>query len=255
MIYYKEIKKQNSSEWIVMLHGICANSAMWTNQIFPLKKRYNLLLIDLPAHGNSDNNLDEKNITSLGQIAGMIIDIMDSLNIQKAHFAGISIGTMVIGKIYQLYPERINSIVMSGAVMGFGLAKEILINIFGQTAKLCNARTMVKLWMDFILDKNEKTIRELFIEQSKLISKPDTRRWIQMVVKEHKLLTQLDYSKVNILFIMGEKDWLFLSPVKKMKDKFQNIKLSIIKDAGHICNAQEPENFNKLMLDFLILSF
>lgn len=251
MIHYKKIENPNSNEWIAMLHGICANSAMWTKQIFPLKSKYNLLLIDLPAHGNSDSDLSGRNITSIGQIAQMIIDILDELKIEKAHFAGISIGTMIAGKIYQMFPERVSSIVMSGAVAGFGVCREILVNLFGQTAKLCNARTMVRLWMDFILDKNEKTIRELFIEQSKLISKPDTRAWIQMVVKDHKLLTQLDYSNVNILFIMGEKDWLFLSPVKKIKEKFSNIKLSIIKDAGHICNAQEPENFNKIMLDFL----
>lgn len=251
MLYYKEIKNPNSSEWIVMLHGICANSAMWTKQIFTMREKYNLLLIDLPAHGNSDGNLKEKDINSFAQIVDMIMKVLDDLNIQQAHFAGISLGTMIIGKIYQMYPNRVKSLVMTGAVVGFGMWREIAINIFGHTAKFCTARTMVRLWMDFILDKNEISIREMFIEQSKLISQPDTKVWIGMTVKEHKLLSELDYANVNILFIMGEKDWIFLNPVKKLKEKFQNAKLSIIKNAGHICNSQEPECFNKEMLSFL----
>ena len=251
MLYYKEVRNKNSNEWIVMLHGICANSAMWTQQIFSFNKKYNLLLIDLPSHGQAEKDLKKHNVNSMSQIARMIIDVLNKLEIEKAHFAGISIGTMVVGKVYQLYPERVSSIVMTGAVASFGFIREIGVNVFGKTAKLCNARTMVRLWMDFILDKNEKNIRELFIEQSKLISKPDTKEWIEMVVREHKLLTQIDYSNVNILFIMGEKDWIFLTPVKKLKNKFKNIKLSIIENAGHICNAQKSEKFNKIMLDFL----
>jgi pimeloyl-ACP methyl ester carboxylesterase len=50
---------------------------------------------------------------------------------------------------------------------------------------------------------------------------------------------------------MGDHDKLFLSPVKKIKERFNNIKLEIIKNAGHVCNAHKPEEFNEISLDFL----
>ena len=53
---------------------------------------------------------------------------------------------------------------------------------------------------------------------------------------------------------MGEKDKLFLTPVKKLKEKFDNINLSVIQNGGHICNAQKYEEFNKISLDFLALA-
>lgn len=252
MMYYKEIRNKNSDEWVVLLHGLCGNSAMWSSQILSFNKKYNLLLIDLPSHGNSENVITEYNIKSMDEIATLIINILNELKIEKAHFAGVSIGTLVIGKIYQLYPERISSIVMCGAVACFGMLQNLGMNIFGTTSKVFNARTMAKLWINFVLDKKErKNIKDLFIKQSKLISRPDTRRWIEIIVKEHKLLFNLDYSNVNILFIMGDHDKLFLSPVKKIKERFNNIKLEIIKNAGHVCNAHKPEEFNEISLDFL----
>lgn len=252
MMYYKKIENKNTNEWIVLLHGLCGNSAMWASQILSFNKKYNVLLIDLPSHGNSENVITKCNITSMDEIAKLIIDILDESNIPKAHFAGISLGTLVVGKIYQLYPERISSIVMCGAVACFGILQHIGMNIFGTTSKLFDAKTMAKLWINVILDKKErKKIKNLFIQQSKLISRPDTRRWIDIIVKEHKLLFNLDYSKINILFIMGDHDKLFLNPVKKLKDKFQNIKLEVIKNAGHVCNAHKPEEFNEISLNFL----
>ena len=102
MMHYREIKNENSNEWVVFLHGLCGNSAMWNKQIFAFKKKYNLLLIDLPSHGGSENVITEYNIKSLADMATIIINILDGLHIEKAHFAGVSIGTLIVGKIYQL---------------------------------------------------------------------------------------------------------------------------------------------------------
>lgn len=252
MLYYRKIENPNTKEWVVFLHGLCANSAMWTKQIFSYKQKYNLLLIDLPSHGNSTNAITERNMKDLKDVSDSVMEVLDELNISKAHFAGVSIGTLVVGKIYQLYPQRVQSIVLCGAVASFGKIHEFLIGVLKTTAKFLNPRVMAAIWVDCILDTTERAnIRDLFIEQSKHISKADTRSWIEMCVREHNLLYKLDYDNINILFIMGERDKLFLTPIKKLKDKFNNIKLSIIKDSGHIANSHKPEEFNEISLNFL----
>lgn len=252
MMYYREIKNENSNEWVVFLHGLCGNSAMWNKQIFAFKKKYNLLLIDLPSHGGSENVITEYNIKSLADMATIIVNILDSLHIEKAHFAGVSIGTLIVGKIYQMYPEKVQSVVMCGAVAIFGMFQETVMNIFGTTSKIFSARAMAQLWINYVLNKDErKTLKSLFIEQSKKIPRLDTKRWIQIIIKEHKLLFQLDYTNMNVLFVMGDEDKVFLTPIKKLKEKFSNIKLTILEDAGHLCNAHRPDNFNEISLNFL----
>ena len=252
MIYHNEIRNKNSNEWVIFLHGLCGNSAMWNSQVFAFKEKYNLCFIDLPSHGRSENAIVECRINSLEDIATAIIRILDGLNIKKAHFAGVSLGTLVIGKIYELYPERVSSVVMCGAVATFGMIQDFVMNIFGLTSKLCSARTLAQIWINYVLNKDErKNLKSLFIEQSKKISRPDTKKWIQMIIKEHKCLFNLDYSNLNILFVMGDGDKLFLTPVRKIKEKFNNIKLEILPNSGHLCNAHKPDNFNEISLNFL----
>ena len=81
MMYYRKLENKQSDEWIVLLHGLCGNTAMWAQQIFTFNKHYNILLLDLPGHGNSTNAVIENNIKDMSDVARVIIDIMDENNI------------------------------------------------------------------------------------------------------------------------------------------------------------------------------
>ena len=63
------------------------------------------------------------------------------------------------------------------------------------------------------------------------------------------------FEKVDppIQLIWGEKDpWEPLSEAKAWKNKFKNIKrLDVIKDAGHCPHDEDPEETNKLILEFI----
>jgi 3-oxoadipate enol-lactonase len=57
---------------------------------------------------------------------------------------------------------------------------------------------------------------------------------------------------VPALVICGSDDTL--TPVAKAQYLHENIKgsqLSIIQKAGHISNMEQPEEFNKIIIDFL----
>ena len=252
MMYYRKLENKQSDEWIVLLHGLCGNTAMWAQQIFTFNKHYNILLLDLPGHGNSTNAVIENNIKDMSDVARVIIDIMDENNIKKAHFAGVSLGTIVAAKISILYPERVSSIILCGAVIG----TTILDTIKSETLKLCSKimkpLTVAQLWVDFFLDKGErKYSRSLFVEGSKKLTKHDLITWIRMAAQEGKILLDVDYKNTNIYFIMGENDHVFLKEVQKLKEKIKTFKLTVIEDCGHVCNMQKPEIYNDLLLNYI----
>lgn len=254
MIYYKKIENKQSNEWIVFIHGICGNSAMWSQQIFTFKKYYNILLLDLPGHGNSafGNGLMENNINNLGDVARLIIEIMDENNIEKAHFAGVSLGTLIGAKISLLYPERVHSLIFSGAVIGTTMLDFIKSEILKFTSKLVNPVTAAKLFVDFFLDKCERDkTKSFFIEGSKKLTKYDLINWIRMCCEELKILLDVDYKNLNIYILMGEKDHLFLKEVLKLKKKTENLNLTVIEGCGHACNMHKPEIYNDLVLNYL----
>ena len=97
----------------MFIHGIGGNTNTWKNQIKDLGKDNNLLLIDLPWHGNS---CVEQRIT-ISMLNEHIKDILDKEGICKASFAGISLGSLVVSQFAIAHPEYIDQLIFIGSVI------------------------------------------------------------------------------------------------------------------------------------------
>ena len=50
---------------------------------------------------------------------------------------------------------------------------------------------------------------------------------------------------------MGNKDYMFLSSIKKIVKTQPNAILEIFKNCGHVVNIENPEKFNSTSIKFL----
>ena len=53
------------------------------------------------------------------------------------------------------------------------------------------------------------------------------------------------------LIIVGDQDQPFLAPCEYMAKKIPGARLEVIRGAGHSSNLDQPEAFNRVLLDFL----
>ena len=120
MIHYtKFISKNKNAEWITFVHGAGGSSTIWYKQIKYFSKKYNLLLLDLRGHGKSKSipiNPFKKKYT-FNSITNDILEVIDAEKINKTHFVGISLGTILIRNFAEKYPERVKTLIMGGAIM------------------------------------------------------------------------------------------------------------------------------------------
>ena len=73
------------------------------------------------------------------------------------------------------------------------------------------------------------------------------------------MLAQSDASVIDLLpnidvptlIIVGDKDEPFIPPSNYMAKKIPGAKLEVIKDAGHASNRDQPEAFNRVLVEFL----
>jgi pimeloyl-ACP methyl ester carboxylesterase len=49
--------------------------------------------------------------------------------IEKTHMVGISLGTIIIREIAELFPHKVDKLVMGGAILNFNLRGKILMKI------------------------------------------------------------------------------------------------------------------------------
>ena len=85
-------------QWVTFVHGAGGSSSIWFKQIRDFQKQYNVLLLDLRGHGSSKPTLKSafKQKYTFSALAEDIREVLDFLKIEKSHFVGISLGTILI---------------------------------------------------------------------------------------------------------------------------------------------------------------
>ena len=85
---------ERSNEWIVALHGIQSNKALFDGLFGQnFADHYSLLAIDFPGFGDSDKPGDFS--YEVVDQAGVVRQILDKLRVERMHLVGHSLGGMV----------------------------------------------------------------------------------------------------------------------------------------------------------------
>lgn len=94
---------------VVLVHGFTQTLAAW--QTIPvyddLKADHQLISVDLRGHGDSPKPHDPHRYGRF--MAQDLIQVLDELGIEQAHFIGFSMGASVIGELLVSHPERVTT--------------------------------------------------------------------------------------------------------------------------------------------------
>lgn len=256
MLYYKEYKHKESNEWVVFVHGAGGSSSIWFNQIKAFNKYFNILLIDLRGHGKSKDLLQkyyEENY-SFENISQDIFDVLDHLNIEKAHFVGVSLGTIIIRTLGELAPERVKSAILCGAITRLNIRSRILVFIGHLFKRLVPYMWLYRFfaWIIMPRKRHEKS-RNLFIREAKKLYQKEFLKWFKLTNEVNPLLKYFKEKEIStpMLYVMGEEDYMFLPPVKQIVKKHSQSYLKVIADCGHVCNVEKPAEFNQASINFI----
>ncbi len=91
---------------VVLLHGFLENMDIWENFSAALAKDFQVLLIDLPGHGQSDLHSFESH--SMELMADIVNDVLEKLNIQKCVMIGHSMGGYVSLAFAENYQDKLS---------------------------------------------------------------------------------------------------------------------------------------------------
>lgn len=253
MLKFKHYVKSKDADWITFIHGAGGSSTIWHKQVKVLKDHFNLLLIDLRGHGMS-NNLSVKKNYSLDIVVDEVVEVMTHLNIKKSHFIGVSLGTIIITKISNHYPELIHKVIMSGAITSFS-TKTIFLLRLAQTIKSFTPNIILyRLFALIIMPKKDHKIsRQAFINEAKKIKSKAFKNWLKLLPEIKSTID--DISNLNLvcptLFISGIEDYLFINQIEDyVKDK-SNCILEKVNNSGHIVNIDQYQVFNNFAISFL----
>ncbi|MCW2119248.1 pimeloyl-ACP methyl ester carboxylesterase [Flavobacterium sp. 7A] len=254
---YTIYENKHSLLWVTFIHGAGGSSAIWYKQIRDFQREFNVLLIDLRGHGSSKTNAKTiaKFKYNFPDLANDILPVLDSLNIKKSHFIGISLGTILIRQLAEMYPERIHSMVMGGAILKMNFRSQILMKLGNLFKYVLPYLVLYRLFAFIIMPKkNHKKSRLLFINEAKKLYQKEFIKWFKLTAEINPLLKYFRQIELNIptLYVMGEEDYMFLPSVRiVVQSHAKTATLVVLPKTGHVVNVERPVVFNTVVLSYL----
>ncbi len=242
----------DDKDWAIFIHGLGGNSGIWYKQVEAYKSHFNLMFIDMYGHGNTRRGPRKY---SFEDMAGKVVEALDREGIESAHFVGISLGSIVIDAVSRIAPERIKSMVLGGAVMGYDLKSRFLLRSGALLKHLLPYMWLYRLFAWIMMPRrNHSTSRRVFIREAKKLGGKEFKKWFKLMetleafYASFPLRMALDIPK---LYISGEEDHLFLPFVIENYLRDQASSIHIIQRCGHVCNIEQHREFNRISLHYL----
>ncbi len=256
MINYTIYENKNSDQWVTFVHGAGGSSSIWFKQIRDFQKQFNVLLLDLRGHGASQplKSAFQKKYT-FKSIALDVLEVIDHLKIQKSHFVGISLGTILIRQLAEMQPNKVQSMILGGAILKMNFRSQILMRLGNMFKYILPYLVLYKFFAFVIMPKsNHKQSRLLFINEAKKLYQKEFLKWFKLTAEINPVLKWFRQVELNIptLYVMGEEDYMFLPSVKKVVEQhFKSSKLCVIADCGHVVNVENSSVFNQVVIEFI----
>jgi pimeloyl-ACP methyl ester carboxylesterase len=101
--------------------------------------------------------------------------------------------------------------------------------------------------------KKDLESRKLFIKEAVRLGEREFNKWLHMSSEIKNNLQEFIRKEASapVLYIMGERDHMFLPMVSNLVKKHINSHLEIIKNSGHVCNIDQPDVFNERSIQFI----
>ncbi|WP_295623927.1 3-oxoadipate enol-lactonase [uncultured Corynebacterium sp.] len=230
----------------ILLGSLGADRSMWSPQVEALSDRFRIITADLRGHGESPAPAGEY---AMGDLAGDVLALMDSLGVDRAHVVGLSLGGAVAQTLALEHPERLESLTLISTAPKFGesdawLDKADKVRAEGTEAL---AETVVANWFtDECFESNPELPRR-FADGIRATSDEGYAGCCHAIAGFDSR-DRLGDVAVDAWVIAGEQDTSTpLEVVASLHDSIPDAPLTTISPAKHLVNVEKPEPVNRLL--------
>jgi pimeloyl-ACP methyl ester carboxylesterase len=230
---------------IVLVHGSVVSRKMWLPQLRGLSDVYRVIAPDLPGHGGRS---DER--FTFAAASQVLADLIERETSGRALVVGASLGGYVAIDLAHRFPERVGALVLAGASRNFMGALGLYLRLVGGA--------MRRGWLTQTRERAEERTRRLFppsldeVAEAQITAGvfPDALgpAFAEMAGRDFQLLLA-DYPGPTLI-LNGERDAGPRASAPRFARGARQAEVATIPDAGHACNLDQPELFNRAVRAF-----
>jgi pimeloyl-ACP methyl ester carboxylesterase len=248
---YYEVRGRG--EPVVLIHGGQLDSRMWDDQFELFAKQFRVLRYDVRGYGGSPRG--DRPYSDAEDLAALL----DYVTMPKAHLVGLSLGGRIALDFALLRPQRVASLTLSGpGLAGFDTTfteedKRMFEIIMAARDEGPDKATELWLKNPYMAPAMEHA---RLVPRLRLLSRENAHNWLANPFLQRSPLPraakQLADVKAPTLLLIGGRDTnQSRDIVDSLAKGIAGAKKVDFPKAGHMLNMEEPEAFNRAVLDFL----
>jgi HOMODA hydrolase len=246
---------------ILFQHGLNGHLEAYAKNILALSSRFHVIAFDYVGHGLSDKKVDAY---TPEVFADQLKELMDALEIERAHLSGESLGGWVSGIFAARYPYRVNRLMLNtagGIPIVSDKGKADMANFMALNKanidKVPNRDTVTARMQWLMHPNNHHLLKEELIDlRLRIYLANDTRRvapTINAVIQRHdEFLIPLESLQCETLFL-----WTVDNPIHDLEaaraaaERVSRSHFYLMQgDAAHWPQYELPDEFNTVTAQF-----
>jgi pimeloyl-ACP methyl ester carboxylesterase len=231
---------------VLLTHGYSATGRMWDPQRPALAPRYRLVTWDMRGHGQTITP-DDPQQYSAALTVGDMHGLLAYLGIARAVIGGLSLGGYMSLAFYGRHPDMVQALVICDSGPGYrnAGARAAWNQRAHERAAEFEARGVASLAAGRSREAREAATRHRSAQGLAHAARG------MLTQQDATVIDSLATIRVPTLVVVGDRDTDFIAPCEYMAKKIPGARLEVIRDAGHASNLDQPEAFNRVLVDFL----
>jgi 3-oxoadipate enol-lactonase len=235
---------------VVLSNSLGTTLEMWEPQMPALSERFGVLRYDHPGHGGSR---DATPVWSVEGLARGLLRLLDQRGFQRVSFCGLSLGGAVGMWLAMNEPERIDRLVLACTSARFGLRE----NWLARAATVREERVeavadaVSQLWFT---PRTHREQPELVAAYREMMVSAEAEGYAACceALGDWDPGEALTAIRTPTVVIAGSEDPA-TPPAQgeAIASLIPGARLTVLEGAGHLANVEDPEAFNRLVLDHL----
>ena len=245
-------EESGSGDVLLFLHGLGSCSQDWPLQMPVFCSRFRVIAPDLHGHGQTDK---PRKRVSIAQMTADVACLLDELGVKRTHIVGLSMGGCVAQQLALDNPARVRSLTLVNTFARFDpgapdnaiplVARMGVLGLLGlpAQARFVAARMFPK--------PEQAQLRALAVER---IASNDLATYIRLLLTlgAFDVTHRLREIACPTLVIAGNRDTTVPLRAKKfLAEHIPSARFELVADSGHATPIDQPEMFNRLVMNFV----
>jgi len=240
---------------VVLIHSGITDSRSWAPQVSAFEARHRVLRYDMRGIGRSDlghgsySNVDD------------LVRLIDAVEFERAALVGVSMGGALALDVALQHPARVAALVLVGAGIGgrqlpdtFKAQMEEVDALYERGLIDQVVERELEIWL-YGKGRNAADVDPAIREAVREMDRNTTERFPADAKPERiepPAVGRLGEIRVPTLVIVGDLDVDHVQETARaLRDGIVGARLDVMHGVAHVPNMERPEEFNRLVLDFL----